>query len=205
MKAFHVTSAISAQRWFRPVSWRVMLGLLVFILLVGLAAIGFSRQILTIDSGNVQADAIVVLGGGADQLRPERAAELVVQGRAPIVLVSGAGDFDRNVSRLELAGLPASSVMIENRSKSTLQNARFSIVLLRKMGARRVIIVTSWYHSRRALMCFRHLAPDIQFASCPSYWGSPGAERYGQNVGGYIMAEYMKLLGYWICYGIRPF
>jgi len=205
MKVSQVTLATSTKPWFRPLSRRIMLSLLVLILLAGIAVLGFSRQILTIDSGDVEADAIVVLGGGEGQHRPERAAELVAKGRAPLVLVSGAGDFDLNVNRLEKAGLSASAIMVENRSRSTLQNAQFSIPLLRKMGAHRVIIVTSWYHSRRALKCFQQLAPDIQFASCPSYWGNPYEEWYGRDIGGYLVVEYAKLLGYWVCYGVSPF
>jgi len=31
------------------------------------------------------------------------------------------------------------------------------------MGAREVVIVTSWYHARRALCIFQHCMPDIHF------------------------------------------
>jgi hypothetical protein len=53
--------------------------------------------------------------------------------------------------------------------------------LLRQMGAKRVIIVTSWYHSRRALACFEHYAPDIKFYSRPSYFGYVGKTEDGRQ------------------------
>jgi uncharacterized SAM-binding protein YcdF (DUF218 family) len=90
---------------------------------------------------------------------------------------------------------------LECGSHTTLENAKFSVPLLRKLGAKRVIIVTSWYHSRRALACFKHFAPEIQFYSRPveyqyNQWHRPG---------GYAREEYKKLLGYWLRYGVCPF
>jgi uncharacterized SAM-binding protein YcdF (DUF218 family) len=170
-----------------------------------MAALGFSRQILTVDSGDTKADAIIVLGGGSNQLRPERAAELFRKGLAPLVVVSGTGDDQLNALALERNGVPKSAIVIEGRSKSTLQNARFSIDILRQKDVHRAIIVTSWYHSRRALQCFEQLGPDIHFASCPSYWGYPFLDWTARGVIGYVVYEYVKLLGYWVCYGIRPF
>jgi uncharacterized SAM-binding protein YcdF (DUF218 family) len=75
----------------------------------------------------------------------------------------------------------------------------------RPAGAKRVIIVTSWYHSRRALHTFQHYAPDIQFYSRPSYFGYPRTQWSRDGISGYIRAEYVKLAGYWVCYGVWPF
>jgi hypothetical protein len=72
-------------------------------------------------------------------------------------------------------------------------------------GAKRVIIVTSWYHSRRALHTFQHYAPDIQFYSRPAYFGYPRTQWSRAGISGYIRAEYVKLAGYWVCYGVWPF
>ncbi|HEX7618870.1 MAG TPA: YdcF family protein, partial [Verrucomicrobiae bacterium] len=169
-----------------------------------------------VDSGPVKADAIVVLGGWVTE-RPERAAELFKQGEAPKILVSGFGDGVSNEKLLEKEGVTNAAISLENKSRTTRENAEFSIPLLRQMGAHRVIIVTSWYHSRRALACFEHYAPDITFYSRPSYIGFVGkadgadskaqrAERKAQwkRVRGYADSEYFKLLGYWVYYGVCP-
>ena len=196
------------------------------------AAFIFPQQILCVDSGNVQADALVVLGGGSWE-RPTRAAELFRSGAAPRIIASGAGDCANNLRLMVAAGVPASAIELECKSLSTKQNAQFSIALLRAMrapdvgptphptlspggaeradgsrglgGAKRVIIVTSWYHSRRALHTFQHYAPDMQFYSRPSYFGYPRTQWSRAGVAGYIRAEYVKLAGYWVCYGVWPF
>jgi uncharacterized SAM-binding protein YcdF (DUF218 family) len=163
----------------------------------------FSQEILTVDSGSVKADAIVILGGGGIE-RPERAAELFKHGDAPKILVSGVGDFEQHRKDLLRAGVPGNAIQIEGKSKSTRENAEFSIPLLRGLGVKRVIIVTDWYHSRRALHCFEHYGPDITFYSRPSYFGYSRAEWNSRGISGYITSEYVKLLGYWVCYGACP-
>lgn len=197
---------MASKRRFPPrrkIGW--LLGLLpASALVVGGIAFIFPHQLLTVESGEVKADALIVLGGGPEE-RPKRAAELYKAGAAPIILVSGFGDYDISVRILKQDGVPGTAILCEPRSVSTLQNAEFCIPLLRQIGARRVIIVTSWYHSRRALACFRHAAPDIEFYSRPAYLTYPRSEWGHLNTSSHIRIEYMKLLGYWICYGVSPF
>ena len=145
---------------------------------------------------------MVVLGGG--ERRPERAAELFKTGEAPKIIVSGNGDCDFNERLLEKNGVTNTAIILECKSRTTRENAEFSISLLRKMGAHRVIIVTSWYHSRRALHSFEHYAPDIKFYSRPSYFGYPKTEWHEHGINGFVKSEYWKLLGYWLCYGVCP-
>lgn len=168
------------------------------------AALLFPQQVLVIDSSQNQADTIVLLGGGAGE-RPTRAAELFRAGVAPRIIVSGAGDAGGNRLLLMNRGVPGSAIELEPNSKTTKENALFSIPLLRAEGAKRVVLVTSWYHSRRALKCFRHYGSDIQFYSSPSYYGFARADWSRENLRRRIRAEYIKTLGYWICYGVSPF
>jgi uncharacterized SAM-binding protein YcdF (DUF218 family) len=175
------------------------------LLVLGLTAVFlFPQQVLVIDNGRTQADAIVLLGGGSGE-RPTRAAELFRAGVAPRIIVSGAGDAGGNRLLLMNRGVPSSAIELEPNSKTTKENAQFSIPLLRAEGAERVVVVTSWYHSRRALKCFRHYASDIQFYSSPSYFGFARADWSRENLRRRIRAEYIKTLGYWLCYGICPF
>jgi uncharacterized SAM-binding protein YcdF (DUF218 family) len=183
---------------------RLALGLGSLLLLALVAALLFPQQVLVIDNGQSQADAIVLLGGGSGE-RPTRAAELFRAGVAPTILVSGAGDAGGNRLLLMNRGVPGAAIQLEPNSKTTKENAQFSIPLLRAQGAKRVVVVTSWYHSRRALKCFRHYASDIQFYSSPSYHGFARADWTRENLRRRIRAEYLKTVGYWFCYGICPF
>src|SRR5260370_16184140 len=143
---------------------RVATGLAVALVILVLAALSFPHQVLLIDTGQARADAIVLLGGGSGE-RPTRAAELFRSGVAPKIIVSGAGDADGNRLLLMHRGVPASAIALEPNSKTTRENAELSIPLLRAAGAKRIILVTSWYHSRRALKCFRHYASDLEVYS----------------------------------------
>jgi uncharacterized SAM-binding protein YcdF (DUF218 family) len=165
----------------------------------------FPQQLLTVDNGEVKADVIVVMGGAWLE-RPQRAAELFREGEAPKVIVSGSGDYELNKQNLEQSGVSDAAITLETNSYSTRENAKFTIAILRAQQLKSAIIVTSWYHSRRALACFEHYAPDIKFYSRPSYFDylrkATGAERKEQER--YVRAEYVKLLGYWVCYGVCP-
>lgn len=161
------------------------------------------QKFLTVDSGDVRADVLVVLGGAAPE-RPRRAAELYLAGVAPLILVSGEGDAESNASLLEKEGVPPAAIILEERSASTLENARFSVPLLRQRGARRIILVTSWYHSRRALACFEQVAPDLVFYSRPSYFHYPHGLANPSEMTSLERRELVKLPGYWLGYGVRP-
>ena len=181
---------------------KILPGLFALLLLLGLAAAVFPQEILTVDSGPVKADAMVLLGGGEE--RPTRAAELFQQGAATKIVVSGLGDCQSHEQYLEKHGVPVTAILLEGDSRTTQENAIRSIPLLRKMGAHQVIIVTSWYHSRRALHSFEHYAPDITFYSRPSYFGYARKDWNSKGIGKYVKAEYWKLLGYWVRYGVCP-
>ena len=115
------------------------------------------------------ADAIIVLVGETDR-RPARALELLRQGYAPRVLLDASPDvyvYHRSVAELAeeyIRTLPpdvARSVSVCPESGLSTQNeARDVQRCLDAVGARSVLIVTSEYHTRRALSVFRHTYPD---------------------------------------------
>ena len=202
LKSVRRGPVITPVKRFGAIFLRVVLATVFGGVTLAVAAYMFPRQVLTIDSGDIKGDELVVLGGGDG--RAERAAELFRQGVAPRVLVTGHGDCASNIATLEKNGVPANVITAEPTALTTLENATLSIPLLRRQGAQRVIIVTSWFHSRRALACFEHLAPDLQFFSRPSYIGfypqQPDRAGFNQHVN----IEYPKLIGYWVRYGVCP-
>jgi len=183
--------------------FKVALALFVLLALLAAAAIFFPQQFLCVDSGRVTADVIVVLGGGSHD-RPQRAAELFRQRSAPRILISGAGDDGINRQILISNGVPSGAIEVEGKSVTTRENAEFTVKMLREQKLDRVIIVTSWYHSRRALACFEHYAPELKFYSRPSYFAFARKD-WTRTLAKRIYLEYAKLPGYWIRYGVRPF
>jgi len=181
---------------------RILIALFFVAITLAVAAFLFPQQFLTIDSGDTKADELVVLGG--EDGRAERAVELFKQGAAPGILVTGYGDCESNVQVLEKNGVPAKVITLEPKALTTLENAEFSIPLLRQMGAHRVILVTSWFHSRRALACFEHFAPDIKFYSRPCYSDYQPKKLNREGFSEYVNIEYAKLLEYGILHGVWP-
>jgi uncharacterized SAM-binding protein YcdF (DUF218 family) len=183
---------------------RIAAAFFVVLLLLGAMLYFFPQPFLCVDSGPATAEVIIVLGGGGTHERPIRAADLYKEHAAPRVLISGAGDGGINRHILLKDGVPAADVEIEGKSRTTRQNAEFSIAILRAEGVHSAIIVTSWYHSRRALRTFEHYGPGIKFYSRPSYfWYRHGHWTY--DFFRHVYLEYIKLPGYWVTYGVCPF
>lgn len=113
-------------------------------------------------------DAIVVLGGGMEDScilpypdmtaaadRVWHAARLFHAGKAPLVIVSGLGDDHAAVPLLADLGVPAGAIRAEAASRNTAENARGTAALLARAGAgRRIVLVTSAWHMRRARLLF---------------------------------------------------
>ncbi len=186
-------------------NWRlkILAGALVAMILAACGLFLFPQEVLTVDTGPVKAEVLVVLGGAPTE-RPQRGAELFKAGEAPLIVCSGNGDAESDKEILIKSGVPAKNILLDPKSLTTKENAKFTIALLRAQHVTNAIIVTSWYHSRRALACFEHYAPDIHFFSRPSYASYSKAEWPAKGTKVYIKAEYVKLLGYWLLYGVCP-
>jgi len=120
------------------------------------------------------ADAIVLLGGAtrgdthmgtiadlnqrADRL--VHAVALYKAGKAPVVLVSGGSatgarpEAKQIKDLLMVMGVPERRILLENVSRTTRENAQFSAQILEARHMRRVLLVTSAYHMRRAQAVF---------------------------------------------------
>lgn len=188
----------------RKIIFRTILAV-VLITLLGLGvALFYPEKILCLDSGKATADVIVVLGGG-DHERPARAAELFKAHAAPRILITGEGDEEINRQLLLKAGVPANVIEVEGKSRTTKENAEFSVKRLAAEKIHSAILVTSWYHSRRALRTFEHFGKDFIFYSRPSYYAFDADDWKKLGIQKRMRLEFLKLPGYWIRYGVNPF
>ena len=153
------------------------------------------------------ADVIVVLAGDFGGTRILTAGDLVRKGLAPKALVSGpSAIYGQHESDLAIpfavrCGFPDSYfVAIPNDSRSTASEAQVMISELRREHARRIEIVTSNYHTRRAGNIYRSQAPDLDFrvvaAPDPSFnAGDWWKTREGQKT---FAFEWMKTVATWL-------
>ena len=117
-------------------------------------------RFLSVSDPLEKADAILVLGGGVGD-RVFEAARLYKEGFAPYVVMCGGPLLGQhNLADLmkkeaQSLGAPPQAILLVREGSSTLDNAIFSLPLLKKRGFRKIIIVTSPYHTRRAKMVFQ--------------------------------------------------
>src|SRR5207237_7554250 len=97
-------------------------------------------------------------------------------------------------------GVPSSSITLENKSHNTKENAEFTSQWLKDEHVNKAIIVTTWFHCRRAQSCFQHFAPGIQFACDPADDPATATQRIT-----HIYLEYIKVVWYCLRYRISPF
>jgi uncharacterized SAM-binding protein YcdF (DUF218 family) len=120
-----------------------------------------------------KADAILVLGSH-DTRVAERAAEVLLEGWAPLVVFSGhLGALTKErFARSEAAifadvaaarGVPRERILLEDRSTNTGENVVFMRQLLdeRGLALRRAIAVQKPYMERRTLATFRARWPEL--------------------------------------------
>lgn len=118
----------------------------------------------------VPGDAVVVLGGDASGNRILTGAQLVKDGWAPMLVISGAGaQYGKHESELAMEfaaakGYPRQTMIaVPHPARNTADEASHDIPVLRQLGAKRYILVTSLSHTARARQVFLRTAPDLKF------------------------------------------
>jgi uncharacterized SAM-binding protein YcdF (DUF218 family) len=119
-----------------------------------------------------KSDCILALGSH-DLRVPERAAELYLQGWAPLVIMSGGlGNFTQGIWKEKEAdkfaaiaiqkGVPVEAILIENKSTNTGENILFTQQLLEEKGLdpQSFIVVQKPYMERRSYATFKKHWPD---------------------------------------------
>jgi uncharacterized SAM-binding protein YcdF (DUF218 family) len=169
-----------------------------------------------------RADAVVVLGGSGSYIeRAQSAAQLFREGRAPRIILTNDGQrsgwssseqrnpffFERAREELERAGVPAERIQVlPPVVSSTYEEALVLREYTTMHGLRSILVVTSPYHSRRALWMLQRvfaksgvevgLKPSAAGEQTPrpvSWWLYPS----GWSI---ITSEYAKLFYYWLRY-----
>jgi uncharacterized SAM-binding protein YcdF (DUF218 family) len=98
-------------------------------------------------------------------------------------------------------GYPESYFLnFKNQANSTMDEARAAVPELRRMGVKRVLLVTSNFHTRRSGRIFRAMAPDITFyvvAADDPYFSAGGwwKTREGRKT---FVIEWMKTIAEWV-------
>lgn len=213
----HEKAQKAQTRWRRILKW-----LLVFVIVWGILA-WVAPRALIVSAPLDSADAIVVLSGASTYVeRTQKAAELYRQGRAPLVLLTDdrmrggwSSALQRNPYFVERAtdelirqGVPAEKIrIVPGVGSGTHDEARLIKDYASAQRLRSLLVVTSAYHSRRALRSLRQsfagTGTVIGLAAVPPGSQTPSPAFWWLQIDGWrsVGSEYAKLIYYWLKYG----
>jgi uncharacterized SAM-binding protein YcdF (DUF218 family) len=151
---------------------------------------------LIVNEAPQKADVIIVLNGASD--RVPYAATLYKAGYAEKVLLSGD---NRYMTQQALSlGIPESALLLEDQSETTFENGQYSLKIVQNQGYKSAIVVTDWYHTRRASIIFAHFFKGIHLTICPVPYNPTITQNWWENsnIKESVISEYLKLGWYYI-------
>jgi uncharacterized SAM-binding protein YcdF (DUF218 family) len=198
----------------RKASWLVVALLASYLLLFHSPVPWWVAEPLQVVELARKADAIVVFAGGVGesgkarggyQERVKQAVDLYQQGLASHVIFSSGYAFVFREAKVmkELAvalGVPASEIFVETKAVDTHQNVIYVAEILQQHQWQSILLVSSPYHMRRAMLAWRKSAPEIQVIAAPvpvSQFYAHGRGATLEQLRG-ILQEYLAILLYWL-------
>jgi len=128
-------------------------------------------------------DVIVLLGGGlhdqvpdlsgsgapSDNMQARMITAMRLQRRLGLpMLVTGGAAFAGRTPEAPVVkrflvdlGVPSNKILVEEKSRDTIENARFSKKIMELKGFKKPILVTSAFHMRRAIEAFRKAGLEV--------------------------------------------
>lgn len=165
------------------------------------------------DTSCVEADAIVAVSGGDTQARTDEAIDLYKHGWAPLLIFSGAAQDTSGPSnalamrhRAVEQGVPESVIQIEEFSRNTAENAANTSTFIANRDIKRIILVTSPYHQRRASLEFSaKLGPTVTIVNHPAAHDHQWSPTWWLTPRGWWLAlgELAKIIAYYTGNGDR--
>lgn len=146
----------------------------------------------------------VVLSGD-NGLRVDKAVALYKAKKVDILLMSGGPTFRTSMAKemkdyaISL-GVPKNKIWMEAQSESTLDNARFSLNVLKEHHVKSALIITSKYHSRRSFSCFKRIFDqsgiDLGIAGADDNIKIDQWWKHGESKE-LVVIEWIKTVVYW--------
>ncbi|GLK69393.1 YdcF family protein [Hansschlegelia plantiphila] len=132
-------------------------------------------------------------------------SRIVFSGGSGTLLYDGVTEADLAARLLESFGVASDRIVLEDRSRNTVENARFTRDLVSPAPTERWFLVTSAYHMPRAVGCFRE--QDFPVEAWPVDYRTRGARdvvRPFSSVGAGLqrvdvaVREWVGLVSYWL-------
>jgi uncharacterized SAM-binding protein YcdF (DUF218 family) len=231
-----IVGALLLRTRYARAGWRLAIASLVLLAIMGLSPVGnalilpLEERFPRFDHRRGPPHGIVVLGGAltldvsharnevalneaAERLTAAVAlarrypnARVILSGGAAELIPSGATEADFGLRLFETLGLSKDRVTAEDRSRNTVENARFSKELAQPKPGERWLLVTSAYHMPRSVGVFRKAGFAVE--AHPVDWrtrgGSADVLRPFPTVGDGLrrtdtaVREWIGLIVYWL-------
>ena len=197
---------------------------LLVLLLVWVLIAPFLATNLIVEKPLEKADAILVLGGSSTFIeRTHKAAELYKNGVAPKIFLTNDGlqggwndkekrnpyFFERARWELIAQGVPESAIeVLPEVVEGTQDEAILLAKTAREQNLKSILLVTSAYHTRRALSTFETVlrenigATETGIVSPPTGLQTPSEYYWWLRPKGwqFVAGEYLKIVYYWVFY-----
>jgi uncharacterized SAM-binding protein YcdF (DUF218 family) len=195
----------------RRLRW-VGAGTLAGIALVAVAFLGAGHFLVNQPQEPEEADLIVVLGGDNGS-RVDKAAELYAKGFAPKVLLTGleGGHAKTRLHYLNWRaqylvdqGVPQDALLLDRLSASSWDEAVNTLRLMQSANLSRVLVVSDPPHLRRLRLAWGKVfaGSGKEFVIVPALMENWDAARWWDNSASaqFVIAEYIKLVYYLATY-----
>lgn len=124
-----------------------------------------------------KVDAIVMISGDFEWEREKATAQLYKKHKVPVVL-SGY-DLGNVESRMQRLGVPKEALKIDKKAYNTKENVVYSLPLVKRLGAKKVYLVSSAAHMPRSMMNFEpvYKKQGINIVPYPAGYYTPKEHR----------------------------
>jgi uncharacterized SAM-binding protein YcdF (DUF218 family) len=230
-----IFGALLLRTRFSRAGWRLVIASLVMLAVIGLSPVGnalivpLEERFPPWDHGRGTPHGIVVLGGAlspdvsharntvalneaaerltavAELARRYPDARIIFSGGSGSVIFEERPEAEFALRLLESLGVARGRVVAEDKSRNTVENARFSRELAQPKPGERWLLVTSAYHLPRAIGIFRKAGFPVD--AYPVDWRTRGpgdALRPFPTMGEGLrrtdtaMREWIGLVAYWL-------
>jgi uncharacterized SAM-binding protein YcdF (DUF218 family) len=166
--------------------WKLRLILIACLVIAGLVAWGAVARFTAPVSNTSLAhyDAIIVLGYPADRdgnpsptqlARVTEAVREYERGVAPRIIMTGGptrpnsveGEVMARTARAE--GIPESAILVEGQARDTIQNACYSVRIMKSHGWHSAEVVSTPLHLPRAALIFERLPVEFRVHAAPQF------------------------------------
>lgn len=146
----------------------------------------------------VEADVIIMLGGD-DQGRLQKAAELYHAGYADYVMISPIMDeyYSQSKEFANVIGIPDEAIIEETEASSTYTNATLTLEIMEELEMNSAVVVTSDWHLKRSRMIFERVNNEEYELTYVAALSERGEEWHERSYARMLwFREFYKIWGY---------